>query len=367
MPHANTPVPMTDGRKRIKKKTVTIIIVAVVVVAIIAGVVAAIAVSNWDTYKQYAADRKVVAVCNQYEIPYEELRFVTMYYKNYLADIYGKTVWDDPATAEEHREELEKLVYENLNQNYVVLSACRALGIETSGAEIDSYVDKQVEALKQEFNSTKEYQEFLDENAMSEHYLRFTLSISFLESAIHYTLMDGGLYTYTLSNVADFMDYVESSGEYVRIIHVYIENKDGEDPDANLKRAQEISDELQAVADPEERRRLMSKYIGSKENDDLTRATESGYYFTTGEMDVIYEKAAFELDFGDVSEPVVCSGGNFILMRLYPEEEYIAKNVTTLLNNYHGVHLGLYIEQFRENCHVDLVEYGRGIDLVAMQ
>ncbi len=320
-----------------------------------------------DTYKQYAADRKTVAVCNGYDIPYEELRFVTMYYKGYLADIHGGRIWEDAATAETYREELEELVNRNLSQNYLVLSACRALGIDTDSKEIDEYVDEQMQALEEDLGSDKAYKEFLSENAMSEHYLRFTLSIGFLESAIHYTLLDQKLYEYSMSNIADYMDYVEDSGDYVRTIHVYIENTEDEDPAANLARAQEISDALQAEDDFEKRRRMMGEFIGSKDNDDLTSVSGHGYYFTRGEMDERYEEASFGIEIGEVSEPVVCSGGNFVIMRLELEEDYIAQNVSTLLNNYHAVRLGVYIEQFRPACDVAYTDYGKTIDLVTMQ
>ena len=84
-------------------------------------------------------------------------------------------------------------------------------------------------------------------------------------------------------------------------------------------------------------------------------------------MDEDYEYAAFALEIDGVSDPVVCSGGNFIIMRLAPEENYIIKNCQTLLNNYHSVAVGIYEEQFREDCRVVFNEYGASIDLVAMK
>lgn len=350
-----------------KKKIITIIIVAVLAVALIAGVVAAVVLSNWEEYKQYAADRKTVATCNGFEIPYEELYFVTMFYKDSLADTYGAEIWDDPATAEQYRAELEALVAENLNQNYVVLSACRNLGIKTEGAEIDKYVDKEMANLRETFESDKEYETWLAEHWMTEHYMRFSLGVSYLESALYYTLLDNGMFLYTLDNAADFRDYVENSGDFVRTLHVFIENVEGEDPAENLKQAQEISDALRAVEDPGERRELLSEYIGSAVNDDLLSVTGDGYYFTRGEMDKAYEEASFGLAIGEVSEPVVCKGGNFVIMRLYPDAEYIKNNTETLMDNYHSVAVGLYEEQYRDDCTVVFNEYGESLDLLTMK
>ena len=329
-------LPQKKGMSK-KKKIITIVIVAVLAVALIAGVVASVVFSNWEEYKQNAADRKTVATCNGFEIPYEELYFVTMFYKD------------------------------SLELTYLVLSACRNLGIRTEGAEIDKYVDAEMKKLRDACSSEQEFEELLAENWMTEHYMRFSLGVNYLESALYYTLLDNGMFRYTLENAADFRDYVANSGDYVRTIHVFIENVEGEDPAANLAEAKKISDALRALEDPQARRELMSDYIGSSVNDDLLSVTGDGYYFTRGEMDKAYEDASFDLAMGEVSEPVVCSGGNFVIMRLYPDEEYIKENVESLLDTYHGVAVGLYEEQFKDACKVIFNEYGESIDLLSLK
>lgn len=359
-------IPNAPKKKGFRKRLAIIVAIALTV-AVIVGVVAVIVLSNGEEYKKLAADRETVATCNGYDIPYEELRFLTLFYKDMLEQDYGKGIWDNPATAEEHRAELEELVKENLNENYVILSTCRQLGIPTSGRDIDNYVDGEIKKLRAEFDSKKEYEAWLEERWMTEHYMRFNIAVSYLESAIYYTLLDNDLYTYRHDNIGDFLDYVEFSGDYVRTIHVYIENAEGEDPAANLARAKEISDTLRAIQDPEERRARMSEFIGSKDNDDLQSVSGDGYYFTRREMDEKYETAAFGLAVGEVSEPVVCKGGNFVIMRLIPEEEYIIKNAQNLLNNYHSVCLTIYEDQFRPDCEVVFNEYGKSIDLLTMQ
>ena len=350
-----------------KKDTKRLIIVLAVILAAVMILATVLVASNWKEYQQLAANRKVVATCNGYDIPYEELRFITMFYKDSLEGKYGKGIWDNPETAEKYRAELEELVHDNLNQNYMVLSTCRYLGIKTEGQEVDEYVKGQIKELKAAFSSTKEYKKWLEEHWMSENYMKFSIGVSFLESAIYYTLLDNGMYTYSQKNIAEYIEYVTTGPDYIRTIHIYIENADGEDPAANLAQAQAIAEELQAITDEDERKMKFNEYIGSTVNDDFLSVSGDGYYFIRGEMDEDYEDASFALEIGDVSDAVVCSGGNFIIMRLTPEENYVIKNCQTMLNNYHSVAMGIYMETFREDCKVVFNEYGQSLDLVAIK
>ncbi len=353
-----------------KKKILTIVLVVALVVVVIAGIIAAVAAANWEEYRKLAADRKTVATCNGYEIPYEELRFVTLLYKDELAAKYGDDIWDDPATAEQYRDELESRVMENLNQNYKILAACDHLKIKTEGTEIDNYVDEQMKTLTEVFESEAEYEAWLEEEHMTEHYARFSLGVNFLESAIYYTLLDNDMYAYDLDNIGDFIDYVETSSDYVRTVHVYIENSEGEDPEENLAKAQEVSDILQAIEDPEDRLSRMNEFIGSKLNEDFDNVSGYGSYFTRTEMLENFEEAAFALEVWEVSEPVRIrqngKTGYCVIMSLPREADYITTHVETLLDNYHVVALGLYIDGFAADCTVTLNEYGKSIDLLTL-
>lgn len=373
MPSANTHSPSqrngrpTTGRNVSKKKKTTLIVCMSVAMTLVVGIIVALAIAGNEERKQLAADKKTVATCNGYDIPYEELRFLTMFYKDALEEKYGDGIWEDPATTEQYRAELESMVMENLNENYVVLTTCKELSIPTESKEMDKYVDEQIEALRAEFLSRDEYEDWLAENWMTERYLRFSIGISYLENAIHLTLRDNNLYAFRYDNIEEFKNYVLNSPNYVRTVHVYIENADGEDPAANLARATEISNELRDMDEYQDRFAAMNEAIGSKDNDDYYSVSGEGYYFTQGEMDEDYERASFALEIGEVSEPIVCSGGNFVIMRLAPEESYIEKNATTLLDNYHGVALGMYEDTFRDQCVVKLNEYGESIDLTAIK
>lgn len=311
----------------------------------------------------------VVATCNGYEIKYEELRFVTMFYKDTLAATYGEGIWDDPATAETYREELETMVLKHLNENYIILTACAANLVDMTSENIDNYVTDQVNTfIKDGFDGKKSgYRKWLREHWMSESYFEFSLRVNYLESALFYTMLDNDRFEFDYDNIDEFVNYVETSPAYARTLHIYIANEDGEDPDVNLATAQRISDELQAIADPDARLKKMYEYIGSAINDDYDTVSTNGYYFTYGEMEEAYEEAAFSVEIGGVSDAFRCSGGNFVLIRLQPEADYIMYNSATLLQNYQSAALGAYEETFREVCTVELNEYGKTIDLVSMK
>ena len=359
----NLAVQSQKPQKNRKARIAVIVTLSVVLVALITLGVVLIA----RNVSEHSENKKVVALCNGFEIPYEELRFLTKLYKDEMAYEYGETIWDDPATAEQHRAELERRVWENLPENYVILSTCRHLGIDTDSKTMRNYIKDYVQETKNSLGGNAEYKKFLEEQGMSESHFRFQMGISYLESVIYYTLNDNGIYAYTQENIGDFIDHVMESDEYVRTIHVYIENKEGESMDDRMARAQAITDDLRSITDNEDRLAAMHAYIGSAVNDDLYSVSLDGSYFTRGEMDQPYEDASFGLELYGVSDPVQSSGGVFVLMRLPLEEDYVTRNCGQMLEYWQAVKMGLYMDQFRESCTIDLTEYGKSIDLVAMK
>lgn len=318
-------------------------------------------------------EMRVIGKCDGYDVYYEELRFVTATYKNTLEQKYGKGIWDDPATAEKYREELESLVYENLKANYAVLVGCKNLFVKTDDKEIDDYVQEQIETLVNldegqggfggDFDA---YLTWLGENGLTDHYLRFIYRVDYLESAMYYALVDGGLMEYTSKNYSDFLDYVLAGEDYARTIHVYIPVEDQADKQDCYDTAKRIADELAAVTDYQERYSLMCSHIGSAVNKDLT-ITESGYYFTHNEMGEVYEEAAFSLLEYQTSDVVEYGDGYYVIMRMPIEELYVLMNGEKLLQYYQSAKLGEYEDNIKENLTVELNEYGKSLDLLDLK
>ena len=69
-------------------------------------------------------ERRVIGTCAGYDVRYEELRYLTLTYKDLFEETYGEGIWEDPVTAEKYRVELEETVWDLLLNNYAVLATC---------------------------------------------------------------------------------------------------------------------------------------------------------------------------------------------------------------------------------------------------
>ncbi len=315
-------------------------------------------------------EMRVIGTCDGYSIYYEELRFVTSTYKQMLENKYGQGIWDDPASADKHRDELEELVLENLKANYAILSGCKNLFVDTEDKEIDAYVQEQIETLVNQSEAEggfggdfDAYLAWLAENELTDHYLRFIYRTSYLESAMYYAAIEAEIFAYSEKNYSEFLDYVLAGVDYARTIHVYIPIEDQSKKTEYFETAKRIADELAACEDDDERYSLMCSHIGSAVNKDMT-ITEAGYYFTHNEMGEAYEAASFALDVYETSGVVEYGGGYYVIMRMPIEELYVLMYGEQLLQYYQSAQIGLYEDGIKENMTVELNEYGLSLDLV---
>lgn len=313
---------------------------------------------------------RVIGESAGFDVLYEELRFVTLLAKDALEQEYGEGIWNNEDTAEAHRAELEERVLDNLRANYMILATCQAYSIDTDSDEVNNYVDEQIEELiESECNGKKsEYKKYLKENNLTDHFLRFSLKVSFLESILFYTLESNKVFAYTTENIDEFITYVMNSPDYARTIHVYLKNDEGESPEANLDEAEGIVRALRAVSGYDQRLKVMQSHVGSSKNDDIgSDVSGDGFYFSHGEMEDDYEDVAFGLSIGEVSDPFEFSNGYMIIMRLKPEEDYVIQNSATLLQYYQSAQMGLMEDAKADACTVLLNELGASIDLTAME
>ncbi len=300
-------------------------------------------------------DLAVVGSCDGFDVLYEELRFVTLYYKTALSNYYKDLDWDNAESASKYKEELEKLVLENLLSNYAILSLCRECMIYIEDEEIQEAIQEQVDQTAKELGGKKQYFEYLKSYDITDHLFRFTLGVGVCENELYIA------YTRNLGLIDTDNESVKQhiNSEFVRTKHIFIQNDEGEDVEKNRADAQMIRDKLASGEN-------IDDYIGTKYNQD-PYITADGYYFTAGEMKEEYENAAFALDIGDVSDVVEVENGFFVILRLALENEYIVNHFDALKEQYVYSVFSKFINEKKESISVVLNEYGRSIDISAIK
>ena len=153
---------------------------------------------------------------------------------------------------------------------------------------------------------------------MSDRLLRYVSAITRCETELYHVLLSLEL----LDNSDEAAEAFFASDELARTLHIYIANDAGDDVEANRAKAESILAELKGGAD-------FNTLIG-RHSEDFYMTTTSGYYFTRGEMNESYEKAAFALKENEVSGVVATDNGFYIIKRLPKQQSYINTNFETL-------------------------------------
>lgn len=306
--------------------------------------------------KSSKQELEVVGQVGDFSVLYEELRYVVINYKAILEGEYGEGIWDNPETAELHRAELEKLVFDNITVNYAVLSLCSEVGIYHTNEVIQEAVQDYVDNTVAECGGRKAYKDLLREYYLTDNLFRFQIAADYCQNELYYVYTgDLGLIE---SNSEAIYDYI-MDGNFVRTVHVYIENDEGEDVEANRRVAEEVR---QRILGGES----INSIIGSSFNEDFNLTTTDGYYFTHGEMVEEYENAAFGIEVGGISEVVETYSGFYVIQRLPLEANYVMTNLNTLKHNYQYAELNKYIDEKQTELTFVPNDYCRGLDLVAI-
>lgn len=357
---------MSSENKNKKKRIVITVVICLLAFAIIGGAIVAVMIVTDPEYKKNRANQKTVATCNGYDIPFEELRFLTHFYMDELAAEHGKDIWNDPELAKTYRAELESRLMDNLNDNYMILSACEELDIDEDDEAAVAYADGMITSMKNEAQAMDmTWEAYLEKNYATESYLHFFYKTQYLLSVIHNTMLNEGMYTYTMSNSTEFLTFVKDPDKYARTVHIYIENDEEDSAEKNQRIAERISDELRAEDTANKRYAMMKEYI-MMYDEALDDMTGYGHHFPKGQMDAVYEEVAFALDSGEVSEAFAYENGYMIVMRLDVDADYVKKTAVlgTLLQNMQYVEMNAYVESFRDSCKVVMNDYGKSLDLL---
>lgn len=303
-------------------------------------------------------NQTVIGTCAGTDVLYEELRYVALTYREIFESTYGKGIWEDPASAETYRGELEATVWDMMLNNYAVLAACAYYlpGYTIEEKEIQKAVDEQIEETRSAYESESDYLEALEAYHLTEHFLRFTIAVAQLENELFYVLTDDlGL---IFNEPEPFMDWLDE-GNFVCVQHIFIQNDPGDDPAANRAAAENVRDGLKSGKN-------ISEYINSSVNEDLTNTAP--YFLVRDVYTKELETAAFALNApGDVSDVVETETGYYILQRQSYSDATLAAQAYSLLSSYQWAKVESFIEPYREKITLELNDYGKSLDLLEIR
>jgi hypothetical protein len=291
-----------------------------------------------------------------HEVLYEELRYLTLKYREAMATTYGETIWDTAESREAYRAELEKAVLDNITSNYAVLALCDEVQIKHTEKAIEEAVQKYVQDTVDQLGGMKVYREQMAAEFLTDHFFRFSLAVSFCETELLYVYTDDlGLIEREEDKIYDMI----MGGDFARTLHIFIENDPGEDVEANRALAEDLLRQLNEVE-------KFNTLIG-RHSEDLYMTTTNGYYFTYGEMLKEYEDAAFALEVGAISGVVETPDGFYIIQRLEPQTEYVMSNLSTLIDQYQYAMLYNMIDAKQAELSLTWNDYGKTLDLTTLQ
>ncbi len=256
---------------------------------------------------------KTVLTVDGYEISYGIYRY---YYHLVAASMMGS----NKNYFTEHPEELEKLREETLEQCKVV-AAYFNMGKD---AEAKLPTD---EALDTEFKEyIAEYEpmyplyygvtmaEYLKGNhlSLSAYKVIFTLN-NYLSEAIYNYLGKEGNELVDLSDAA----LEEALKDYRCVKHILVGHEDGLEDAEALALATDLAKQLREGGDIDA---LMKEY-----SNDYQENGQNAYTFTYGEMVKEFEEAAFNMEVGEVTDPVKSTYGYHVIVRLEIDKEAFKK------------------------------------------
>jgi hypothetical protein len=317
---------------------------------------------------------RVIGTCGEYEILYEELRFVTMTYKAELDAQYGDgnaengTIWDDPDTAEQYRAKLEEYVWNTVKENYSVLQACTELGIHKNvyeGDYVKKNVDEMMAALMADYASNREYKNALEESYMTENLFRFYFAVDEMKYFLYTALEQQKAFTTDEEEFEQWL--VDGNCAYVQ--HFLRYNKEGTDKDINRQLLSEARENLVKGE------WTLSECINSLINEDMTNVTP--YFLVRHVHDDALVDAAVALRYvGDATEIVETEDAMYVLVLMEEEETEgadgkietpLSLQLTNLLSSYQWAIVGDRVTEAKKNVVIELNEYGQGIDLLEIQ
>ncbi len=365
-----------------------------------------------DKIKSTKQELSVVGTVGNNDILYEELRCLTLGFRDRMEWTYGDDIWENAEKAEKYREQLEEYVMFAIIVNSAVLKVAADNGISPDDKEVKKYLElklsEQASELAQNLSiqngdsnyspSRKEineaYKKFLEENHLTDNYYRYVLTIDACIELLKQKLIQNG----TLSSDDDTVkNYINEN--FVRTVHVYIPFDSETDFEEATNKAELVDWILQTnfkfdskkeelkeklgiteatskdtpvfkffnrISEASTEDEKMNILVGSSYNKDMT-ISQNGYYFSYGEFEDEYEKAAMALKIGETGRVVKCQDGYYIIRRLALDDDYIIHNLDTLKTQYHMSYINKLIDEAEATLNFKFNDYGKTLDLTKIK
>ena len=288
---------------------------------------------DYDALRAYLPADAVVGSCEGIDVSWDEMFYwlgaMGSQAQNQIdmMAMYGQSLrWDDKLSADSEQTYAEYVVEmaEDCVRQLHTIEALAAENGVTLSAEAEAAMAQGLQAdivgACGEGASEEDFNAYLEENHISRAMYDRMSRFEYLYKSLY-----AALYGENGSAVSDetALGYLED-GKYLCATHILFMTVD---PDTRnplddavvaekKAKAEEVSAELRAIADPAERAARFAALKDELCEDGGKVAYPDGYLFAPGRMVPEFEKAAAELEEYEVSEPVLSPHGYHVIMRL---------------------------------------------------
>lgn len=300
--------------------------------------------------KGEARDLNIVANSSGKPIYLEEVRYFAHNFKLDMEQKYGEGIFKQ----DEYKALLKEKVEQAMLKNVAFLSLCDEYGIDINDKETKEYVSEYINNFAEELGGKSEYIEQLSENGMTDHLLRHLISIEASGEKLRQAMLSSS----AIDGSDEKAREVIESDDFIRTLHIFIRNDEGDSIEENRKKAESVLEKLNA-GEP------FNRMIG-RNSEDIYMTTTDGYYFMRGEYEKAYEDAAFALSENEYSGVVESNDGFYIILRLPKEKDYIEKNFESLRDRYIYVMFENTVDARVKEMSLDYTDYGKTLDFASL-